>query len=222
MSRQVSGSLSSRGVANDTQVMNDQDKVLSFWIEPKPVTEDELAARGKIWFMGGKEIDQQIHEEFGGLVEAATRGELDDWAATARGRLALVILLDQFPRNMYRGSPRAFASDAKAVELAASGYDTGLFDAFDSIDHLFMSLPFSHSENLEHQKRAVQHGVHYANTARPEWKKMMQQGVDFARKHLDVIARFGRFPHRNAVLGRESTPEETEYLEYLRDAGQWL
>jgi uncharacterized protein (DUF924 family) len=202
--------------------MNDQDRVLSFWIEPKPVTEDELAQRGKIWFFGGKEIDQKIQMEFGELVERAARGELDDWAATARGRQALVILLDQFTRNLYRGSPQAFASDAKAVELAASGYDTGLFDAFDSIDHLFMSLPFSHSENLEHQKRAVQHGVHYANTARPEWKKMMQQGVDFARKHLDVIARFGRFPHRNAVLGRESTPEETEYLEYLRDAGQWL
>ena len=202
--------------------MNDRDRVLSFWIEPKPVTEDELAQRGKIWFFGGKELDQKIHEEFGELVERATRGELDDWAATARGRLALVILLDQFTRNLYRGSPRAFASDAKAVELAASGYDAGMFDAFDSIDHMFMSLPFSHSENLEHQKRAVRECVRYTQAARPEWKKMTRAAVDFARKHLDVIARFGRFPHRNAVLGRESTPEETEYLEYLRDAGQWL
>ena len=202
--------------------MNDQDKVLSFWIEPKPATEDELAARGKIWFMGGKEIDREIAEQFGGLVEAATQGKLDGWSATARGRLALVILLDQFTRNIYRGSSRAFESDAKAVEIVAAGYDSNEFDAFDAIDHMFLSLPFSHSENLEHQKRAVRHGVHYANTARPEWKKVMRQGVDFARKHLDVIARFGRFPHRNAVLGRESTPEEREYLEYLRDAGQWL
>ncbi len=202
--------------------MSDQDRVLSFWIEPKPATEDELAARQKIWFMGGKELDQQIDREFRGLVEAAARGELDGWTATPRGRLALVILLDQFTRNIYRGSPQAFATDAKAVEIATAGYEAKAFDAFDAIDHMFLSLPFSHSENLEHQKRAVRHGVHFANTARPEWKKMMRQAVDFARKHLDVIARFGRFPHRNAVLGRESTTEEREYLEYLRDAGQWL
>jgi uncharacterized protein (DUF924 family) len=160
--------------------------------------------------------------EFGELVERAARGELDDWAATARGRQALVILLDQFTRNLYRGSPQAFASDAKAVELAASGYDAGMFDALDTIDHMFLFLPFSHSENLEHQKRAVRQAVRSASSARPEWKKMAVNAVDFARKHLDVIARFGRFPHRNAVLGRASTPEETEYLEYLRDAGQWL
>lgn len=202
--------------------MSDQDKVLSFWIEPKPATEDELMQRGKIWFMGGKEIDQQIDQQFRGLVEAAARGELDAWTATPRGQLALVILLDQFPRNLYRGSPQAFATDTRAVEIVTAGYDAHLFDDFDAIDHMFLSLPFSHSENLEHQKRAVRHGVHYANAARPEWKKMMRQGVDFARKHLDVIARFGRFPHRNAVLGRESTAEEREYLEYLRDAGQWL
>jgi uncharacterized protein (DUF924 family) len=202
--------------------MSAQDDVLAFWIEPKPVTEEALAERGKIWFMGGKEIDRQIEEKFRGLVEAAARGELDSWAATARGRLALVILLDQFTRNLYRGTPQGFASDSKALALSASGYEANLFDGLDAIDHMFLTLPFSHAEDLEHQKRAVRHSVHYAQSARPEWKKMMRQGVDFARKHLDVIARFGRFPHRNAVLGRENTPEEKEYLEYLRDAGQWL
>jgi uncharacterized protein (DUF924 family) len=202
--------------------MSEHDQVLEYWIEPKPASEEELAARGKIWFMGGSDVDREINEKFRALVEAAERGELDSWGATARGRLALVILLDQFTRNIHRGTPKAFASDAKAVALSASGYDSKLFDDLDAIDHLFLSLPFSHSEDLEHQKRAVRHGVHYAVGARPEWKKMMRQGVDFARKHLDVIARFGRFPHRNAVLGRESTPEEKEYLEYLRDAGQWL
>ena len=202
--------------------MSDQDSVLSFWIEPKPTTEDELTQRQKIWFMGGKEIDRQIDEKFRGLVEAAKRGELDDWAATARGRLALVILLDQFTRNVYRGSAEAFASDAKSVQLSASGYDAKLFDGLDALDHMFLSLPFSHSENLEHQKRAVRNAVHYTRGAPAAWKKMLASGVDFARKHLDVIARFGRFPHRNAVLGRESSDEEREYLEYLRDVGQWL
>ena len=202
--------------------MNEQDRVLSFWIEPKPVTDEEMGARGKLWFMGGKELDQQIEGQFRGLVEAAKRGELDGWAATPRGCLALVILLDQFTRNIYRGSPEAFASDPKAVALSAAGYDTNLFEGLDAIDHMFLSLPFSHAENLEHQKRGVRNAVHQTRGVRPEWKKMMVAGVDFARKHLDVIARFGRFPHRNALLGRESTPDEKEYLEYLRDAGQWL
>jgi uncharacterized protein (DUF924 family) len=202
--------------------MSDQERVLSFWLEPKPETEEALAARGRIWFMGGKELDRQIEEQFRGLVEAATRGELDDWAVTPRGRLALLVLLDQFTRNIHRGSPLAFAADGKAVALSAAGYDAKLFEGLDAIDHLFLSLPFSHAEDLELQKRAVRNGVHYALSARPEWKSMLRSGVDFARKHLDVIARFGRFPHRNAVLGRESTAEEREYLEYLRDAGQWL
>jgi uncharacterized protein (DUF924 family) len=202
--------------------MEEQDKVLSFWIEPKPASEDELAARGKTWFMGGKEIDQEINEKFRGMVEAATHGKLDGWAETARGRLALIILLDQFTRNIYRGSPEAFACDPKAAALSANGYDSNLFASFDAIDHMFASLPLCHSEDIQHQRRAVRNNVQCALHCKPEWKKFMRGGVDFARKHLDVIARFGRFPHRNAVLGRESSPEEKEYLEYLRDAGQWL
>ena len=201
---------------------DEQLRVLSFWIEPKPLSEEELAQASKRWFQGGPALDQEIGERFRGLVEAAKEGKLDGWAASARGRLALVILLDQFTRNIYRGSAEAFASDPKAVALVADGYDTNLFASFDTIDHLFAFLPFCHSENLEHQKRAVSLVVREATRTRDEWKKMMRQTVDFGRKHLDVIARFGRFPHRNAVLGRESTPEEKEYLEYLRDAGQWL
>jgi uncharacterized protein (DUF924 family) len=202
--------------------MDAQSQVLSFWVEPKPVTDEELAAAGKKWFLGGKELDREIDERFRGLVEAAKRGELDDWAETPRGRLALVILLEQFTRNIYRGTAEAFESDPKAAELSVSGYDASLFEAFDAIDHMFMSLPMTHAEDLALQKRSVAIAVHETQRARPEWKKTLRGGVDFARKHLDVIARFGRFPHRNAVLGRASTPEEQEYLEYLRDAGQWL
>jgi uncharacterized protein (DUF924 family) len=150
------------------------------------------------------------------------RGELDGWAAEPRGRLALIILLDQFSRNVHRGKPEAFAHDAKALELARTAFDAGVYDGTDAIERLFALLPFSHAEDLDAQKRAVQLSIQSFRAAPPFLRKFLVGSTDFARKHLDVIARFGRFPHRNATLGRASTAEELEYLAYLKDAGQWL
>ena len=169
------------------------EALLEHWVGPENERDAPAKAVRQRWFQKSLEYDARLLREFGADLDAAERGQHDDWSSTPRGRLALVILLDQFTRNIYRGSPQAFASDAKAVDIAAAGYDANEFDAFDALDHMFLSLPFSHSENLEHQKRAVRHGVHYANEAPPEWRKMMRAGVDFARKHLDVIARFGRY-----------------------------
>jgi uncharacterized protein (DUF924 family) len=198
------------------------DDVLGFWIEPKPTNEEEIAERGKLWFGGGPELDATIRERFGALLSRAERGELDGWAAEPRGRLALIILLDQFSRNVHRGKPEAFANDPKALELARTAFDGGLYDAADAVDRLFASLPFSHAEDLEAQKRAVRISVQSFVAAPPHFRKFLVSATDFARKHIDVIARFGRFPHRNATLGRASTPEELEYLGYLKEAGQWL
>jgi uncharacterized protein (DUF924 family) len=206
----------------DTLSMSDIDRVWQFWLEPKPLSEADLQVRGRLWFGGGPEVDAQIQAEFGALVERARAGELMDWAKTPRGRLALIILIDQFPRNIHRGSPEAFAKDGLALALARDGFSDGSFDGLDSIERLFALLPFSHAEDLELQRRALWHAQQAALDARPEWKGMMRGSVDFARKHLDVIARFGRFPHRNATLGRVSSGEEQQYLEYLRATGQWL
>jgi uncharacterized protein (DUF924 family) len=202
--------------------MSDIDLILAFWLEPKPNTEEELVERGKLWFGGGPDIDATIRERFGPLLERARRGELDDWSKEPRGRLALVILLDQFSRNVYRGKSDAFAQDDKALALAREAFDAGLYDRADAFDRLFASLPFSHAEDLEDQKRAVRISVQSFLAAPAHCRKFLVGATDFARKHIDVIARFGRFPHRNATLGRVSTPEEVEYLAFLKEAGQWL
>jgi uncharacterized protein (DUF924 family) len=202
--------------------MNDIDAILGFWIEPKPTSEEQLGERGKLWFGGGPDLDAQIRDRFGELLARAKRGELDAWAEEPRGRLALIILLDQFSRNVYRGKPEAFAHDGKALELAQTAFDAGMYDGADAIDRLFASLPFSHAEDLDAQRRAVRISVQSFRGAPAHLRKLLIGATDFARKHIDVIARFGRFPHRNATLGRTSTEEELEYLAFLKEAGQWL
>jgi uncharacterized protein (DUF924 family) len=198
------------------------DEILKFWLEPKPDSLEAMEQRGKLWFMGGPEVDREIKERFGARVEQARAHELDGWTETLRGTLALVILLDQFPRNIYRGSASAFASDAQAVAIVETGFASGRFADADSLELMFLGLPLSHAEDLELQRKACELSVRAVMASKPEWKKMLTVGLDFARKHLDVIARFGRFPHRNVVLGRTSTAAEAEYLECLRAIGQWL
>jgi uncharacterized protein (DUF924 family) len=195
---------------------------LCYWFSPRPTTEAEVEARKQFWFYGGNAVDREIRERFSGLVERACKGELDAWTATPRGTLALIILLDQFTRNVYRGLPEAFAHDPIALELARTGFDSGRFEELDAIERMFAALPFRHAEDVEAQKRAVALAVQDALGATPLFKDFLIYSVDWARKHLDVIVRFGRFPHRNAVLKRESTPEELRYIAYLKFAGQWL
>ncbi|HEX2676538.1 MAG TPA: DUF924 family protein [Polyangiales bacterium] len=202
--------------------MSDIDQVLSFWLEPKPDTEEALAARYQYWFYGGEPVDREVRARFATLVERARRGELDDWTSTPRGTLALIILIDQFCRNLYRGTPDAFSHDGKALALARAGFDDGRFAALDELDRLFAAMPFRHAEDIEAQKRGVDLAVKDALSGRPAWRKMLIESVDYARKHLDVIVRLGRFPGRNAALRRATTAQEQEYFEYLKLAGQWL
>jgi uncharacterized protein (DUF924 family) len=198
------------------------DEVLSYWLEPLPTTPEAVEAKKKFWFDGGSDVDREVRERFGAHVERARRGELDAWAETPQGTLALIVLIDQFSRNLHRGTPDAFSHDPKALRLASDGYDRGRFDGFGTIEHFFASMPFRHAEDVETQKRGVTRAVKDALGAETHLRELMIYSVDWARKHLDVIVRFGRFPHRNAALGRASTPDELEYLRYLKIAGQWL
>lgn len=168
-------------------------RLLGYWFAP--------ATAGR-WYSVDAALDAQLDRRFRPLVEDALAGRLDHWAATPDGALALVILLDQLPRNIWRGTARAFGGDAKARDVADVAIAKG-FDLKQPPDQrTFLYLPFEHSENIDDQRRAV---ALFRERGTPD-------GLDWAEKHLAVIARFGRFPHRNAMMGRASTPEEERFL----------
>ena len=180
-------------------------EILAFWFG-QPDDPAYGQARGE-WFRKDAEFDAAIRSRFLASVEAALAGQLADWADDRESLLALLILLDQFPRNLFRGAARAFAGDAPARALAekalAAGWDKGLSAG----EKLFVYLPFEHSEALADQQRSL------ALFAALAAEHPGTDGyADYARRHYDVIARFGRFPHRNAALGRPSTPDEAAYL----------
>ncbi len=175
------------------------DDVLAFWRKAGP---DK-------WFEKSDDFDRAIRENFSSTYEAAARGELSDWENTPDGALALVIVLDQFPRNMFRNDARAFATDPAALALAGRALESG-FDRLIERDLVaFLYMPFMHSENIADQRRCVDL---FAAHGEPN-------NLKYAQIHEEIIARFGRFPHRNKVLGRTTTPEEATFLEHGGFAG---
>jgi len=167
-------------------------EVVSFWRNVGP----------KGWFEKNPALDEEIRRRFLALHEAAAAGRLASWENSAEGALALLILLDQFPRNMFRGDKRAFATDAQARALASRAILNG-FDGADPEMRSFFYLPFEHSESLVDQERGL---LLYKAAGDAD-------GLKWAHIHADIIRRFGRFPHRNAVLGRATTPEEQAFLD---------
>jgi uncharacterized protein (DUF924 family) len=166
------------------------DDVLAFWF-----------ADPKRWWKKDPAFDAEIHDRFGALRDAVMRGEHEDWRATPRGALAYVIVLDQFSRNMFRGSARSFEGDARALAAACAAVDSG-FDKGLSVDErMFLYMPLMHCEDIAHQERCV-----------ALFAGVVPEQLRFAEMHRDIVRRFGRFPHRNAALGRASTPEEVEFL----------
>ncbi len=198
--------------------MDDPESVLAFWFEGPMDSADAVRQRVKTWFMGPPEFDRAIAERFGAVFERARRGELDAWAATPRGRLALIVVLDQFSRNLHRGTPLAFAQDLAARVLAIEGMDAGMDRTLGHFERRFFALPLSHAEDLALQERGVRYAEALAAEAAPMLREISQIGASQARKHRDTIARFGRFPQRNAALGRASTPEEIAFLGSIKDA----
>ncbi len=178
-------------------------EVLDFWFGREG--EPGYGEFREAWFKKDPEFDQLIRDRFEPLYEEAAAGELDGWKEEAGSCLALVILLDQFPRNMYRGDPRAYATDRKAQEIAEYAVDRALDRELPPFQRGFLYMPFMHSENLEHQRRSVElfHGLEGARES---------GSPDYAVRHMEIIERFGRFPHRNEILGRQTTPEEAEFL----------
>lgn len=163
------------------------------------------------WFRGGS--NDEVQSRFSDLLEQAEIGQLNDWADFPRSRLALIIVLDQFSRAIYVNDGRAYRNDALACEIAKAGLKNGHYAALSSSwEKVFFSLPFGHSECLADAELAVELAEQIALDAPSELRSILMFSADQAKGHRDVIARFGRHPHRNALLGRDSTPEEQEYL----------
>ncbi len=192
--------------------MSRQDAILSFWfgdLDPdKPVPED----RGKLWFGGSKDVDDLIRTNFSEDVQAGAGGEYDAWCDTARGTLALIVLLDQFTRNIFRNTPKAFANDAKALSICQAGMKAGFDKQLSVVERAFFYLPMEHSEDLAIQEQSVTSFRQLLDEASAAQREICESYYDYAVRHYDIIARFNRFPHRNRMLGRASTPEEVEFL----------
>ncbi len=192
--------------------MTDVGSILRFWFGTDADDAAVGKAQAKLWWSKNVEIDREIRWRFEDLLRAAAQGQLDDWADTPRGRLALIILTDQFPRNIYRDTPQAFACDAKALAWCLDGLEQRLDLRLRPIKRVFFYLPLEHAESPAQQERSVRCFEELFAAVPLEQQSIFGEYLDFARRHRDVIARFGRFPHRNKILGRESTIEESAFL----------
>jgi uncharacterized protein (DUF924 family) len=188
------------------------EDVLQFWFPIQPDADLAVILRQWIWwFRGGADTD--IIERFSPLLERAARGELDTWACEPQSRLALIIILDQFPRSLHRGTPQAYAQDPKACALVLEGIDMGHYAALETPwEKTFFILPLGHSEDLTNSNRVVKLAEELVLQAPPKYRALLEFSASQARASRDVIAKFGRHPHRNEILGRQSTPEELNYL----------
>ncbi|MEO7709504.1 MAG: DUF924 family protein [Caldimonas sp.] len=183
----------------------DAEAVLDFWFGAP--TSSGYGRKRPEWFRKDPAFDASIRDRFGPLIERALRGELEDWSGTPRGALAQVIVLDQFTRNVFRDTPRAFAGDARALQAARAMAGSRQDGALPPLERAFAYLPFEHAEGLEMQQESVR-----LYTRLAALDPGHASGLDYAERHRVIIDRFGRFPHRNAILGRRSTPEEIEFL----------
>lgn len=201
------------------------ESLLHFWFGHVPPTPASVAARAPFWFGPTPAEDEDLRRRFGALHDEAHAGALDAWQSEPRGALALVLLLDQLPRNLFRGSARAFASDAHAIAVARDVLARGDAMSLVAIEHAFLLLPLEHAESLEAQEESVRRCEDLARTAPPEWRELLTGWTVYAREHRDIVRRFGRFPHRNRALGRISTDEERAFLSgggpsFGQDAGE--
>jgi uncharacterized protein (DUF924 family) len=180
---------------------NDAQQLLEFWFS------DEAAAN---WFRADATFDDRLRRRFSKLAHAAAAGCLDHWSQSPKTWLAMLVLLDQCPRNLYRHEPRAWAQDVKAQRVALSGISRGEDRQLLPLQRVFAYLPLEHAEDMGLQERSVALFKALCADAPEDQRQRFRNFLDYARWHREVIARFGRFPHRNAVLGRTSTPEEVQ------------
>ena len=180
-------------------------EILGFWFG-EPDT-PEYGKPRKCWFIKDPSFDEEVRSRFLESYHLAAASQLDSWQETPEGCLALIILLDQFPRNIFRGQAQAFATDLKALSVAQGAIANGFDKQMLPVERLFIYIPFEHSENLEHQRESLK--LFKQLESDPDSASF----IDYAERHFQVIERFGRFPHRNQILGRQNTLEEEQFLQ---------
>lgn len=197
---------------------NDREKIkkiLHFWFGDLKKDEVPGDDKQKSWWMKDAEFDERIKNNFVNDLKMAIRGELDHWKTGPDSMLALIILLDQFSRNIYRDKSKAFSQDDQAIQICLEGIEKGFDKTLHPVERIFFYIPFMHSEDIDMQEKSLK----YFSGLLEEYKEpesvadVVSNSYKFAVKHYDIIKRFGRYPHRNEILGRESTPEEKKFLE---------
>ena len=197
-------------------LIDDWQYVLYFWFGDSSDDGEVAARHSELWWAKSADNDQLIWAKFSHRVEQASAGILTPWLEHPEGRLAAIILIDQFRRNIYRDKPEAFAEDALARRWCREGLENNVDALLRPIERVFFYLPLEHSEDLKDQEDSLRLFAQLRDEASQELRPLFDSFYDFARRHYEIIAQFGRFPHRNAILGRDSSAEE---IAFLREPG---
>lgn len=187
-------------------------EVLDYWFGSPSQDPTYFEEKNAFWFNGGEAVDDEIRRRFGALVEDAVAGRLPAWSSSPRGGIALIILLDQFSLNLYREKPGSYQQSVLAIPIAEQMIERGDEQALSFAERVFLYLPFEHGESLTTQETSIRHYERLLSEVPFELKETMEFYLEFARRHERVVRRFGRFPDRNEVFGRENTPEEERFL----------
>lgn len=202
--------------AGDATITDDDqlriDAILTFWFKEQELSGPQIDRRMDVWFGEDGAFDHEIETEFGEDVGLASAGQLDHWAHEPRGRLALIILLDQFRRNIYRNTAKAFEMDKVALKLCVEGAMEKKDQGLTYIQRAFFYMPLQHAESAKVQAKSFELFDKLAEAVSPTLRETFGTIAQFAELHRDIVDQFGRFPHRNKLLGRDNTPEEDEYL----------
>lgn len=192
--------------------MEDVNSILHYWFGGAKNDAEIISEKSSLWWKKDPVVDADTRRRFEMMLDAEIKNEFASWSHSPRGQLARVLLCDQFPRNMYRDTPRAFDYDERARKLSREALDTGLDKKLRPVERVFLYVPFEHSEAVEDQALSLRMFTALVEDVPETDRPAFQKYVEFAQKHKEIIDRFGRFPHRNAILGRASTPEELEFL----------
>ncbi len=197
-------------ITDDDQVRI--DAIITFWFREQELSAPQIDRRMDIWFGADEVFDHECKKDFSDDVTAASEGRLDHWAHEPRGRLALILLLDQFRRNIFRGTADAFSKDKMALKLCVEGAMAKTDQGLAPIERVFFYMPLQHTESKKVQAKSVELFSKLAEAVSPTYRETFETVTQFAELHRDIIEQFGRFPHRNTLLNRANTPQEDEYL----------